>query len=214
MIGFSEARIAYVSWRYLDDEPAARLMYSTALTRDAAETWQKHYHCEWARMSRGYISCADFVEEENRQEEEKKREELRRMQEEEAERAREEEEMAKKYSWWRDTGKGQWTEDYDEQPEEQLTITPPEEDPEYKITLLTEKARSIYGHASLLEFLHWVYEVFTPTDPATQKQLQKILRANSISHSDFRNFILIYHPDKNHRFGEPWISFCQEVTKV
>ena len=199
--GFLNTRIALIYYHFLHDDTTAREFFFKAVRSATIDDWNsKHFHCQWANDCRVHLAQTNSDSQDNWQ---SLKEEWNKHQ-----RDRQARESSR-----RSTNRKQANH---EQPQYSTpkTAEPDLSNPGTNIHILTMKAKEVEGNTSLLQLLRWIYEVFTPLDTTNRDQLQKLVATERVTQSDIRNIILIYHPDKNYRYGEAWGLLCEEVTKV
>ena len=195
--GFLNTRIALIYCHFLHDITTAREFFFKAVRSATVDDWHaKHFHCQWANDCRAHLgqTASDSQDDwKSLREEWNKHHRDRQARE----RSRQSTNQAKQRQY--STSK---------------PTVPDLSSPDANLHILAMKAKEVDGITSLLQLLRWMYEVFTPLDTTNRDQLQKLVAAERITQSDIRNVILIYHPDKNHRYGKAWGLLCEEVTKV
>jgi hypothetical protein len=143
-----------------------------------------------------------------RQEEEmrRKEEELKAKEEEEARRKRESKRREREFS----------ERERQREKENQRRLQFKSEEPKSSLTnleQLTTKARNVFGMPGLIQFLNWLFLTFPPVEPHRSK-LENLIKLGSISRTDYRKILMIYHPDKNSQQEQTWRSSCEEISKV
>jgi hypothetical protein len=91
-----------------------------------------------------------------------------------------------------------------------------EEEPkssESNLEQLNTKARNVMEMPSLMGFLKWLYQTFPPVEPQ-RSRLESLIKLGTISRTDYRKILMIYHPDKNAQQEQAWRSSCEEISKV
>lgn len=199
--GFLNTRIALIYCHFLQDDATAHEFFFKAMRSASVDDWNaKHFHCQWANVCRVHLAQTNLDSQDNWQ---SLREEWNKHQ-----RDRQAKERQR-----RSTNRKQASQ---EQPQHSTakSTTPDLRSPDVNLHILNVKAKEVDGITSLLQLLRWIYEVFTPLDATNRDQLQRFVAMELITQSDIRNIILIYHPDKNYRYGKEWGLLCEEVTKV
>jgi hypothetical protein len=195
------ARIALIYCQLLQDETTARDYFVKARESVTVKDWNVHFNCDWATECRIYLSHIDP--------------DMRPHLQREGNRWREPPEGVE------EQGDSEEGEHYNKHRRSRgakrlslAFVDPNSNDSNVKLSFLALKSSEIEGMSSLMQLLRWLNQAFTPLESSSRIQLQNLLMADRVSDSDLRNIILIYHPDKNNRYGDSWKEQCEEVTKV